>query len=270
MLSKLFQLLDRYSFLRYRLWEFSWRNVFRLYPWYYLGRVFFRFPRISWKGLCKYHRRIRRTSDSPLMGSVDHATLLESTPRDERFLIAPGFCMKPYDPAGNRSLCPAGHFNHRCLMIENPGILHTSPTQWPPPCSACDIGTLSHYAARIRADVYIMTSTMDVARDISENAVRGTGARRGLFFLCRYTMEAFSWGLMTSGMEGAAIPFSQGDCQNHADFTRADRGQKESQTSVDAALWHDVLNNLKARSTGYPTNNVAYEYRDNVYRVVQR
>ncbi|MBN2009053.1 hypothetical protein JW960_06890 [candidate division KSB1 bacterium] len=201
---------------------------------------------------------------------MDISTFAASRSQNERLVIAPGFCMKPYDIDAKRCLCPAGHFNHRCLMAERSDFIQKAQLEWPLPCSSCDIGTLVHHAARIGADVYIMTSGVDIARDLYLPAAHGTGARLGLFFLCRYSMEAFTWGMLISGMQGAAIPFCMGDCLNHHDFTQADKGIKESQTHVDTNQWQNILTILKQLPGHQANNEVLFEYVKSVYLIMKR
>ena len=49
----------------------------------------------------------------------------------QRLIIAPGFCMKPYDEARQESLCPAGHFNHDCRVFDEPAMLPADRARWP-------------------------------------------------------------------------------------------------------------------------------------------
>ncbi|HPG38167.1 MAG TPA: hypothetical protein PLP19_05805 [bacterium] len=265
--------LDRKTFFSCRLWEFNLHNLTRLFPWYYLFTALCKHPRKTVRGFVRYQKLVRASNKNPLYGTIAYSALLEylaTTHRNpERFLIAPGFCMKPYDEEKNQCLCPAGHFNHRCIIAEQPGILVKKRVNWPIPCNYCSIGALVRIAAGIQADFYIMTSAIDIARDVFRPALQGHGARTGLFLLCPYSAEAFTFGLATSGIYGSLVTFCAGDCRNHAEFTSADIGIKNKQTHVDKPLWEQLIKDLQALGNGSgvgATNNNSFSQAGHVYR----
>ena len=115
-----------------------------------------------------------------------------------------------------------------------------------------------------------MTSAKDITTDLFLPAIRKKGPRWGIFMLCPYSTEAFSWGLALSGIEGALITFCKGDCLNHEDFTKADIGIKENQTFIEETqfdLLQTVLTNLAQINNRKEKNIAKYIFRNNVYQV---
>jgi hypothetical protein len=146
--------------------------------------------------------------------------------------------------------------------------LLNNPARWPKPCSQCGIAPLALWAAEIHADVYIMTSAIDIAKHVYLPALRNQGARVGLFFLCPYSLEPFTFGLTTAGIRGALLPFCQGACSTHQEWTKADTGIKKDQTFVADEQWHKVhelLRKLKA-ARGSEKSSL-FDYDEHVYKI---
>jgi hypothetical protein len=277
MLTKFVQWLDRKEFLNYRLWEFSLSNSARLFPYYFLFRILFFHPVKATRGIFKYQKLVRKLNGDALLGTkkldeISHS-LKSGTIIFSRFFIAPGFCMKPYDEAKRISNCPIGHFNHRCLVLENLSMFLTEQQKWQQPCNECFLGTLAQLSVKLGANFYIMTSALDIARDLHLPAIKGNGAHSGIFLLCPYSTEAFSWGLATSGMDGSLITFCKGDCLNHEDFTKADIGIKEKQTFVEQTVFENLkteLENLAQSRDRKEEEHFHYNYKNNVYEINNR
>jgi len=230
------------------LWEFNLHNLTRLFPWYYLFTALCKHPRKTVRGFVCYQKLVHQAGQNRLYGTITYPTLLQhlttTQHNPERFLIAPGFCLKPYNEEKKHCLCPAGRFNHRCIIAEQPDILVKEQVNWPKPCNYCSIGVLVRIAAGIQADFYIMTSAFDIARHVFKPALQGHGAYAGLFLLCPYSTEAFTFGLATSGIYGSLVTFCAGDCRNHVEFTNADIGIKNKQTHVDKLVWEQIVSDL--------------------------
>lgn len=178
--------------------------------------------------------------------------------------------MKPYDYDKKRSMCPAGHFNHECRLLQDVNLLFDAARR-PKVCSDCGIAPLAAWAAQIRADVYIMTSALDIAKDIYLPAIKKRGARCGFFFLCPYSLEPFTFGLATAGIKGALVPFCRGDCKTHAEWTNADIGIKNDQTFIAEDRWQAVLAQLQQlKAARESKERVAYAFDGHVYRVCYR
>jgi hypothetical protein len=271
---KLASWLDRKACFGFRLWEFSVRNVVRLFPWYFLFRVLLPHPIKALNGFIKYRRLVRDSEGGLLHGSTEFAEIphffLQNNRNPYRFMIAPGFCMKPYDDILHKSTCPVGQFNHDCLVLENSGLLHNTRNNWPEPCRGCNVGSLAQLGAKLHADFYIMNSAKDIAKDIFLPAIRWNGVRLGVFLLCAYSTEPFTLGLTTSGIKGSLITFCSGDCLNHEDFTNADKGIKNKQTLVETSQLNHlkaVLSKMGNAMSHRDEKSFVYSKIHNVYRI---
>ena len=264
-LNRLAVYLDKKAFLSYRLWLFSAQNILRFFPYSYFFHAFLRYPHRFIRGVKTYRRLVQQSKGAPLAGTADFEHLL-SLNEKKRFLIAPGFCLKPYDSEKGRSTCPSGHFNHDCSLLNNAEILHHKE-KWPKPCKQCGIAPLAEKAAQVGADVYIMTSAIDIARHVYLPAMKGDGARYGLFFLCPYSLEPFTFGLATCGMHGVLVTFCHGDCANHMEWTQADIGIKNEQTKIAARDWQNIVDQLKKMKRNRPSQEcMEYTLERHIYR----
>jgi hypothetical protein len=257
---------DAKSFLSFRLWQFSLQNSFRDYPYYFLFAALLRYPLRSWHGFMHYRQLVRSSHGEPLNGTTSLCDLAR-TVADHRLLIAPGFCMKPYDYEKGRSTCPVGHFNHECRLLNDLTVLHHKE-KWPKPCFTCGIAPLAVRAVDLRADVYIMTSAMDIAKDVYIPALQYRGAVYGLFFLCPYSLEPFTFGLAIAGIKGALITFCKGECKDHAEWTKADVGIKNDQTFLAENVWADVFTQLNKLKFHRSLQKNDYNFDGHVYRVM--
>jgi len=273
LLIKIAKNLDQKEFFSFRLWEFCLRNTVRLFPWYFLFGVLLRHPFKAVRGFFEYRTLVRKSPGKPLHGNLTiseiHRLLQLQNNKQQRFILAPGFCMKPYDEVKHKSLCPAGFFNHRCLILDKSLQLQQEQEKWPEPCNRCNIGTLARLSAGLKADFYIMTSALDIAHDLFLPAMKGTGASWGLFLLCPYSAEAFTFGVTSTGIKGALITFCKGDCQNYEEFTRADIGIKNKQTFVEDSQFANLQKEFAgiAQPFKFPSQEIpVYSRSSNVYR----
>lgn len=274
MLIKLAERLDQKKIFNYRLWEFSLRNLLRFFPYHFVFRILLLHPVRALRGVFKYQKLVKESKGNALLGTKKLENIfhsLKSSSLDfSRFILAPGFCMKPYDEEKGVSTCPVGHFNHRCLVLEKPSMLLEDQQQWQPPCNDCRLGTLAQFSSKLKANFYIMTSALDIARDLFLPAISGKGAQTGIFLLCPYSTEAFTWGLATSGIDGAIITFCKGDCLNHEDFTKADIGIKGTQTFVEQTVFDNLKTELaKIAQTKAEEiqSHIDYIFKKNVYQI---
>ena len=260
--------LDARAFAGFRIWQFSLLNAWRAFSWYYLFRLLLMHPLKTVRGLARYRGLIRSTKDGSLKGTAAVQDVMNIMQRRVgRLLIAPGFCMKPYDYTRGKSTCPVGHFNHSCLLLNNANELLFQKEKWPGACSICGVAPLAQLAAQNNADLYIMTSAKDIARDVYLPAIQQTEYQAGLFFLCSYSNDAFTFGLSMSDIKGAIIEFCSGDCQNHHDWTQADVGCKNDQTFVDSAVWTNLLETLTTKAErSSVAKRPSFEQRGRIYR----
>lgn len=113
-----------------------------------------------------------------------------------------------------------------------------------------------------------MTSALDIAKDVYVPAIEKKGARCGIFFLCPYSLEPFTFGLATAAIKGALVPFCRGDCKTHEEWTNADVGIKNDQTFVAEESWRAVLAQLEQlKSLRGCKERVVYDFDGHVYRL---
>ena len=147
MIIKFTQWLDKREFFRYRLWEFSYRNLLRFFPYHFLFKIILRHPVLALCGVMKYRKLVKEAKGVDLSGTNkldDIFVQLKTGMIDARgFVIAPGFCMKPYNENKSKSPCPVGHFNHRCLVLERSSMLSKNQQYWQQPCNNCNLGTFA-------------------------------------------------------------------------------------------------------------------------------
>jgi len=274
LIVKFAQWLDRTEFLNIRLWEFSLRNTTRFFLWYFLLRVLLLHPLKALRGFQNYRKLVKNSDSQQLNGSSDLSEirkyLLSKSSNPRRFLIAPGFCMKPYDEVAAKPICPVGHFNHNCIVFDRPEMLKRKQINWPNPCNECSIGTLAQVGAELGANFYIMTSALDIAKDLFLPAIRGKGTNLGIFLLCPYSTEAFTLGLMASGIKGALLTFCKGACLDHEDFTKADKGVKSKQTFIEKSMFQNLLKkfrSLSMESVQHHTEPFTYTKKNNVFTI---
>ncbi len=254
---------DSHALSGIRLWQFTMNNVSRDFSWYFLFRSYLRFPLQAAQGFKHYKGLVRQNHPESLTGTLSKNDLfdfLQQNPQ-QKFLIASGFCTKPFNIEQQRSICPAGHFNHNCLLIEQ-----LSSSTLPAPCQQCGIAPLVLAAVKLGADVYIMTSALDIACDLFLPAMRTGEKYMGLFFLCPYSTELFTFGLATAGIRGALVTFCRGACADHFTWTRADKGVKNEQTFVKSQDFDQLVCDLEKISQGKRyKQETRYQQINNIY-----
>jgi hypothetical protein len=240
--------LDRRRFLGFPIWEFSLRSLPRLYGRIFLGDIVLRHPLRTLNGVLAYRRFEQRQRE----GDITH--LHEGTEADLRegilktdggFLVALGFCQKPLGPPGPG--CPAGHFNHDCHILARDDVLEVShhARRLPIPCRDCDIRAIGLAALHAGATVYIMTSAVDIAHHLFIPTLKNERFRYGLFLQCAYSIPAMILPLLICRIQSLLVGYSTGDCQDYAQFLRADEGTKEERTYLSPAAHARILDFLQ-------------------------
>lgn len=268
MLLKIFRFLDKHHFLRYRLWEFGFLNSARYFPLYFLFRIILAHPVNSLEGSLFYRNLVKRNLHSNLYGTISLDLLLKKLKQNPDYgtelLIALGFCLKPYDNNSQKSLCPVGFANHQCNLLDKINLNNSEKQQWPSVCSSCTIGKLALASEHLGTKFYIMTSALDIARDVYLPAIKSNNPQYGIFTLCNYSVEPFTFGLSIAGLNGAIINFCSGDCQDHTEWTKADVGVKTEQTELNSSELARLLFDLKTISKNNPPVK-SYCQQGNVY-----
>lgn len=225
--------LDRASLLGFKIWEFSFRSLRTTYGMAFIREVVLRHPIKALAGIFKYRRFLREHRlegditclfGEPERESPDRVTLAEAD-----LLVAVGFCQKPLAPE-----CPAGRPNHDCVFLEE---LHLEPVERAlhPACGECEIRSIGLRALRAGACMHIMTSALDIARDVMIPSINHRRFKSTIMCLCPYSVQAITLPLMICGMEGYLIGYTSGNCMDYEQWSLADRGVKSEMTTLSAA-----------------------------------
>jgi len=214
--------LDACRFLGLDVWEFSARSVRLPYGRLFLTAVVLRHPFRTLAGLHAYRRRVlsARLADVAAVHVDSRADFLAGL-ADAGWVVGMGFCEKPMDPP-----CPSGRFNHRCWLLEQPVV-----PDLPVPCGECRIREVAHYALAAGAELYIMTSAEDIARDLLLISMRKARMAGAVLSVCPYSVPPLSLAMAICGLRGWVLPYARGDCRDFSAWLRADRGVKDERTS---------------------------------------
>jgi hypothetical protein len=251
--------MDETAFLGFNAWDFCVRSLAQPYGRLFLRSMIFRHPLRTLSGLMLYRRRLRslqQTDVAPI--GLDSEERYRDAFSNGRLLLGIGFCQKPLDPP-----CPAGRFNHRCLLLEQP-----NSTTIPAACIACPIRETAFRGIRAGASIYIMTSAIDIARDL---LLQNDHSPYSCYFLsiCPYSIPPLTLAMSICGLRGLVFAFGRGDCQDYAAWLNADRGTKAEQTFLSSAAQKKLMDLLdkNAGPQGAPTYLGQYhiEQRGNLY-----
>ncbi len=230
--ERLLKWMDDVAFLGFDVWEFSVRSLPRPYGRLFLRAVMLRHPLRTLAGWGAYRRRVRpaRRADVAPVGVASEAAFGAELAAGD-WLVGMGFCQKPLAPP-----CPAGRFNHRCWLLTRLG--GADP---PPACRACHVREVAVRALPAGATVHIMTSAVDIARDVLLPGLRGRGPRRVVLSVCPYSVAPMSLALTICGLRGLVLAYGRGDCRDYAAWVRADEGVKLEQTFLPPATHRRLL-----------------------------
>jgi hypothetical protein len=269
MLHDVLDRLDASSFLGFRLWDFSFRSWRRRYALTFLHRIVLRHPLRTWRGILK-HRRLRRQQKDP-----DDVTLLFDGSEEKvvralcqaktDLLVAVGFCQKPLIPT-----CPAQRPNHDCVYLDSVD-LSTGGQVVHAACLACDIRTLGTLALRAGACMHVMTSALDIARDVMIPSADRARFRKVMLCLCPYSVRVIDLPLTICGLEGYLFGYASGDCANWEQWLRADRGLKDEMTTLGPGAHARVVSLLERIVEAREREGLRYarfERKGNIYEPV--
>ncbi len=218
----MYKRMDQAAFLGFDVWDFSLRSLGRTYGWLFLVSVLLRHPWRGLTGIWMYRSRIRpaqHVSGTPV-GIGSRESFVNELAEGE-WMLGIGFCEKSLEPC-----CPAGRFNHRCWLLEQGNY-----EQFPPACSCCHVRELSLRALEAGASLHIMTSAVDVARDVLIPSLRGR-PWKAVLSLCPFSIPPMSLALAISGCRGLIFGYEHGACGDYSAWDKADRGIKPEQTSL--------------------------------------
>lgn len=271
MLHALLTRMDASAFLGFRGWDFSFRSMRERYGLTFLGQVALRHPWQTLRGLLKY----RRLADQH-MGQHGTTRMFEGSDVEfERrlceaktgLLVAVGFCQKPLAP-----VCPARRPNHDCVYLDELD-LETEGRQVHPACEGCDIRTLGTLALRAGSCMHIMTSALDIARDVMIPSVDHGRFQNVIMCLCPYSVRVIALPLTICGLEGYLVGYESGACANWGQWLLADRGTKHEMTMLGSTTHALVVSVLEliahARAMEGPSY-ASFRREGNIYEPVLR
>ena len=245
MLGKmLLKKLDENAFMGFNAWDFCVRSLAQPYGRLFLRSVIFRHPFQTLSGVFRYRKQLRSLQQTDIyrIGTAPETGFLNAA-SNGNLLVAIGFCQKPLDPP-----CPAGRFNHQCVLLEQPEMKTV-----PAACIECPIRETISRGIRAGASIYIMTSAIDIARDLLLPNYRSVYSR---YFLsvCPYSIPPLTLAMSVCGLRGLVFAFSRGDCLDYAAWLNADKGSKSEQTYLSSPTQRKLIDLLD-------TNNGAEEAR---------
>lgn len=262
--------LDSTSFLGFRVWEFSYRSLGMEYGLAFLQRILFRNPLRVIAGLARYRRlqgeNRAQGSISLLFEGPETGFVARLTHSKTDLLVAVGFCQKPLEPA-----CPAGRPNHDCTYLDALD-LGSGRASVQSACERCDVRSIGTLALRAGASMHIMTSALDIARDVMIPSVDQGRFRKVIMCLCPYSVQAIALPLIICGLEGYLVGYESGNCVDWERWLQADRGIKNEMTAMDPAANAKVLALLERcadRRASEGVHYTAFERQGNIYTPVQ-
>lgn len=228
-----------------RLLDFSYHSLSQAYGHAFLCQVILRHPLCALLGFWRYWRAL--CGDVPearvLCLDGEEAFVRRAASAGERLLVGTGFCQKPLRaalPDGRQNAatstydCPAGRFTHDCLYLSHLELGSASETLLHPACTDCSIRILGYAALQAGASFAVLTSALDIARDILFPALEEQRFTCILFAICPYSVEPMSLALSICGMEGYLFRYQSGSCANYQQWLRADRGDKPERTVLSS------------------------------------
>lgn len=262
--------LDQRAFLGFRIWEFCARSLSQAYGHLFLREVVLRHPVRTVVGLVAYRRFARQPGSDGVypVGVESVAAFRHRVAEGDGLLVAVGFCQKPLPRPGVHPGCPAGRANHLCNYLDRHD-LSRSAGQMPLACQECDIQIVATKALAAGAAMHIMTSALDIAHDIFLPTLRTRRFPRAILTICPYSVQPMALPILICGMEALLFTYGSGDCQDYAQWLRADRGIKPERTCLTATANARLLAVLEAiaemrAAQGYPTPQ-GFHHEGNIY-----
>ncbi|MGB9301593.1 MAG: hypothetical protein WCD51_13515 [Anaerolineae bacterium] len=235
--------MDASAFLGFRGWDFSFRSMRERYGLTFLGQVALRHPWRTFGGILKYRKLLSQQEGHHGMTRMFEGSDAEFVRRlceaKTGLLVAVGFCQKPRAPA-----CPARRPNHDCVYLDNLDF-QTEGRTVNPACERCDIRTLGTLALRAGACMHIMTSALDIARDVMIPSVDHGRFQNVIMCLCPYSVRVIALPLTICGLEGYLVGYESGACANWDQWFLADRGIKHEMTMLGSTSHASVVSALE-------------------------
>jgi hypothetical protein len=240
--------LDEKAFLGFRVWDFSFRSLPHRYSRAFLKEVILRHPLCTLSGLLAYRRLAygdrRRGDITYLFSGTEEDFQRKVAEGEEGFLVAVGFCQKPMREADYGHECPVGRFNHRCLYLAQLDLSQPESRPIPSVCQSCEIRMIGTRALRAGADMHVMTSALDIARDIFIPALKRGRFKAAILCVCPYSVQPIVLSLLICNIESFVVQFDSGYCADYSQWSLADRGIKDDRTLLGSKAHSKILDFL--------------------------
>jgi hypothetical protein len=106
--------------------------------------------------------------------------------------------------------------------------------------------------------MHIMTSALDVARDVMVPSIERGRFRTAVMCLCPYSVQAISLPLTICGIEGFLIGYASGNCMDYREWLEADGGLKKETTALSAGARDTILSLLQTAAEQREKEGVRY------------
>jgi hypothetical protein len=246
--------MDETAFLGLNIWDFCMRSMFQPYGRLFLRSVILRHPFRTISGVLSYRRRLRSLKQPDIYPiGIKSESGVRDLLSEDNLLVGIGFCQKPLDPP-----CPAGRFNHQCVLLEQP-VMQTLPEA----CMECPIRDTIIRSMQAGASIYIMTSAIDIARDMLLPNFHSPYSCH-LIAVCPYSIPPLTLAMTICGLRGLVFAFNRGDCLDYTAWLNADKGTKAEQTFLSSPAQKKLISLL---DTDAPADLSRYhiEKRGNIY-----
>ena len=257
---------DSGPFLGFGAWEFGFRSLARPYGLTFLSRVILRHPWRTVTGMLSYRRLSRGATQGDgvmrLFIEPEERFVARLALEKSKVVVAVGFCQKPLVPP-----CPAGRPNHDCRYFD--GLdLQSEVRGADPACAGCEVRRIGTLALHAGASMHIMTSAMDIARDVMLPSIEKRRFSSVIMCLCPYSVQAIAPPLIICGLQGYLLGYESGNCANWAQWLRADKGMKDELTMLGSAAEDKLASLLKGIAEVRATEGqeyVRYTREGNIY-----
>jgi hypothetical protein len=256
---KLLKRMDETAFLGFNAWDFCMRSMLQPYGRLFLRSIILRHPFRTISGVWSYRKRLRALKQTDIYPiGIESGSGVRDLLSEDNLLVGIGFCQKPLDPP-----CPAGRFNHKCVLLEQPGM-----KTFPVACMECPIRDTIIRSIQAGASLYIMTSAIDIARDL---LLPNFHSRYSCYLItvCPYSIPPLTLAMTICGLKGLVFAFNRGDCLDYTSWLNADRGTKSEQTFLSSPAQRKLISLL---DTDVPADlsQCHIEKRGNLYIPVSK
>jgi hypothetical protein len=230
MLDRLFDRLDKRSFLHFHIWEFAYRSFFKEYALLFFLKAMLKHPGKTASGLKAYQRFIKSKENlfpqyQKSLGIPDEEIFRDKIAQQKTGpLLGLGFCLKPHNQKDSARSCPSGHANHECVYLEKGETKNI--------CLGCAVYRIAKKGVDFGCSVYIMTSAKDIAVDFLLPQINKGLFPAAILLLCPYSVQAILPSLFICGIDAYLLAYDSGYCKDYREWRLADLGIKQDRTTM--------------------------------------